>query len=74
MIDIAGSRPLGASLKVVKPDGSYVTVGTQMDDPWIRPLARLLWSSIRGTFARQRVVVFVNRCGSWRRASGGARC
>ncbi len=59
MIDIAGSRPLGASLKVVKPEGIYVTVGAQMDDPWIRPLARLLWSSIRGTFAKQKVAVFV---------------
>lgn len=63
MIDIAGSRPLGASLKGVKPDGVYVTVGAQMDDPWIRPLARLMWSSIRGMFARQKVVVFVTDVG-----------
>ncbi len=59
LIDIAGSRPLGATLKVVDPDGIYVTVGAPMDDPWFRPLARLAWSSTRGTFARQRVVVYV---------------
>ncbi len=63
LIDVAGSRPVGATLKAVKPEGAYVTVGAQMDDPWFRPLARLLWTSLRGPFSRPRVVVYVTDVG-----------
>ena len=61
MLDVAGSRTLAECLTVLKPGGTYVAIGGPVDDPWIKPLLRLLWIALRGAFAKQRVVIFVSK-------------
>ena len=61
LLDVAGSRPLSECLSVLKPDGAYVAIGGPVEDPWLKPLLRLLWISLRGAFAPQRVAIFVTK-------------
>ena len=63
LLDVAGTRPLSECLRVVKPKGTYVAVGGPIEDPWLKPILRLLRIMARGLFASQRVVVFVNKPG-----------
>lgn len=59
LLDVAGSRSLTECLAVLKPEGTYVAIGGPVKDPWLKPLLRLLWISLRGALAKQRVAVFV---------------
>ncbi len=64
VLDVAGSRTLRENRAVLEADGTYVAIGSPVDDPWIRPLLRLAYLSIAGRLSKkQRVVVFVAKPG-----------
>lgn len=63
LIDVVDNRALPQCLGILKPQGTYVAVGMEIDDPWIKPLLRRLWTMIRGLFAKQRVVMSITKPG-----------
>jgi NADPH:quinone reductase-like Zn-dependent oxidoreductase len=60
VIDVAGTRSLGAGLKTLKPGGRYVIVGGP-SGRWIKPLDRTLQAVVRSRLLRQPAVVFLAR-------------
>lgn len=55
IFDTAGSYPLRACLRALRPTGAYVIVGGP-DGRWIGPLARLLRAMLLGRFVKQRLM------------------
>jgi NADPH:quinone reductase-like Zn-dependent oxidoreductase len=60
IIDVAGTRSLGAGLKALNEGGRYVSVGGP-SGRWLKPLDRTLNAVIRRKLLRQPVIVFLAR-------------
>jgi NADPH:quinone reductase-like Zn-dependent oxidoreductase len=56
VLDNAGSRPVSAFLRAMKPHGTFVVVGGQAGR-WVRPAERMVAAMVRGLFASQRTGV-----------------
>jgi NADPH:quinone reductase-like Zn-dependent oxidoreductase len=60
IIDIAGTRSLGAGLKALTDSGRYVIVGGP-SGRWLKPLDRTLSAVVRSRLLHQPVTVFLAR-------------
>lgn len=66
VLDNAGSRPVSAFLRAMKPRGSFVVVGGQAGR-WVRPAERMVAAMVRGVFASQRTGVVGSVSGATRK-------
>lgn len=55
IVDMVGSQSLGNSLKVLKPDGALVLVGSAEMNDWWEPLARPVRAKLMSLYHTQRI-------------------
>src|SRR5437773_4230888 len=58
VVDIAGSRPLSRTRRVLKPQGTFLVVGGPKGRV-IRPMDRMVGAMITGRFVSQRMLAFI---------------